>query len=283
MRKRGVGKVRVAPGAHCALYQRISVATGSAMHAITSSDAVLDFWFGAPQSPEHGTSATLGSARTPRSTASCARDSAPPSMRRWPARLTAGAIRGRCSRACCFSTSSRATSTAKRRDRFRRRRAGAGARPPRRRRPASISSSFRSSAGSYTCRSSTPSRWPRRTTSVELFTRLARETGVDSQLVGERHAEVIRRFGRFPHRNEILGRDVVGRGDAVPRLTRLALLKPEPAARDAARGLRRIEPRLGTHYRRGSRPPSNTVPGPAQRAPARRATIAPHERRRNHS
>ena len=42
--------------------------------------------------------------------------------------------------------------------------------------------------------------------SVELFTRLARETGVDSLQWATRHADVIRRFGRFPHRNEILGR-----------------------------------------------------------------------------
>jgi len=42
--------------------------------------------------------------------------------------------------------------------------------------------------------------------SVALFTRLARDTGIDSQSWATRHADVIRRFGRFPHRNEILGR-----------------------------------------------------------------------------
>ncbi|MEP6943175.1 MAG: DUF924 family protein [Betaproteobacteria bacterium] len=43
--------------------------------------------------------------------------------------------------------------------------------------------------------------------SVALFTRLAEETGVDEPLSwAKRHADVIRRFGRFPHRNEILGR-----------------------------------------------------------------------------
>jgi uncharacterized protein (DUF924 family) len=42
---------------------------------------------------------------------------------------------------------------------------------------------------------------------VELFTALARDTGVDSPLPwAKRHCDVIRRFGRFPHRNEILGR-----------------------------------------------------------------------------
>jgi uncharacterized protein (DUF924 family) len=42
--------------------------------------------------------------------------------------------------------------------------------------------------------------------SVALFTRLAQDTGVDAQQWATRHADVIRRFGRFPHRNEILGR-----------------------------------------------------------------------------
>ena len=44
--------------------------------------------------------------------------------------------------------------------------------------------------------------------SVELFTRLRDETGLADPLVwAERHAAVIRVFGRFPHRNAILGRD----------------------------------------------------------------------------
>jgi uncharacterized protein (DUF924 family) len=43
--------------------------------------------------------------------------------------------------------------------------------------------------------------------SIELFARLAAETGLADPLVwAERHAAVIRRFGRFPHRNAILGR-----------------------------------------------------------------------------
>lgn len=45
-------------------------------------------------------------------------------------------------------------------------------------------------------------------TSLELFTRLADETGLSEPLVwAERHAAVIRRFGRYPHRNAILGRE----------------------------------------------------------------------------
>lgn len=42
---------------------------------------------------------------------------------------------------------------------------------------------------------------------VALFAALAAETGLDEPLPwAERHRDVIRRFGRFPHRNEILGR-----------------------------------------------------------------------------
>jgi uncharacterized protein (DUF924 family) len=43
--------------------------------------------------------------------------------------------------------------------------------------------------------------------SVALFRALAQETGLAEPVEwAERHAEVIRRFGRFPHRNAILGR-----------------------------------------------------------------------------
>ncbi len=43
--------------------------------------------------------------------------------------------------------------------------------------------------------------------SIALFEALARETGLDSPLPWvRRHAAVIERFGRFPHRNAILGR-----------------------------------------------------------------------------
>ncbi len=42
---------------------------------------------------------------------------------------------------------------------------------------------------------------------VELFHRLAEETGQEDLLVyAVRHLKIIERFGRFPHRNEILGR-----------------------------------------------------------------------------
>jgi uncharacterized protein (DUF924 family) len=43
--------------------------------------------------------------------------------------------------------------------------------------------------------------------SIALFTRLANETGLRAPLEwAEKHAAVVRRFGRYPHRNAILGR-----------------------------------------------------------------------------
>lgn len=43
--------------------------------------------------------------------------------------------------------------------------------------------------------------------SVELFRGLAAETGSDDLLVyAVRHMEIVERFGRFPHRNAVLGR-----------------------------------------------------------------------------
>ena len=43
--------------------------------------------------------------------------------------------------------------------------------------------------------------------SITLFTRLRDETGLADPLAwAERHAAVIRRFGRYPHRNALLGR-----------------------------------------------------------------------------
>ncbi len=43
--------------------------------------------------------------------------------------------------------------------------------------------------------------------SIELFTRLADDTGDRTALDwAEKHAAIVRRFGRYPHRNAILGR-----------------------------------------------------------------------------
>jgi uncharacterized protein (DUF924 family) len=49
--------------------------------------------------------------------------------------------------------------------------------------------------------------WPAQERSLALFAQLAAETGMDAPLVwAQKHADVIRRFGRYPHRNELLGR-----------------------------------------------------------------------------
>ena len=49
--------------------------------------------------------------------------------------------------------------------------------------------------------------WPMQERSLALFGALARETGETGALEwAQKHAEVIRRFGRYPHRNEVLGR-----------------------------------------------------------------------------
>lgn len=43
--------------------------------------------------------------------------------------------------------------------------------------------------------------------SVALFHQLAGEGGPDVTEYAERHRDIVERFGRFPHRNEILGRE----------------------------------------------------------------------------
>ncbi len=48
---------------------------------------------------------------------------------------------------------------------------------------------------------------PAQRRSLELFGALAQETGLTEPVSwAEKHAEIIFRFGRFPHRNQILGR-----------------------------------------------------------------------------
>ena len=43
--------------------------------------------------------------------------------------------------------------------------------------------------------------------SVELFRKLAEEGGPDVVEFAEGHRDIVERFGRFPHRNEVLGRE----------------------------------------------------------------------------
>jgi hypothetical protein len=72
MRNDAPGKAAVASGAHCD-YISDSHLDEDAMHSTISPDAVLDFWFGAPQSPGYGTEREAWFARIPGSTATCAR------------------------------------------------------------------------------------------------------------------------------------------------------------------------------------------------------------------
>ena len=49
---------------------------------------------------------------------------------------------------------------------------------------------------------------PAQERAIALFSGLAEQTGLSEPLVWvQRHADVIRRFGRFPHRNAVLGRE----------------------------------------------------------------------------
>ena len=79
-----------------------------------------------------------------------------------------------------------------------------------------MSSWSRRSAASSTCRSSTARISPTRTASLLLFTAL----GDDDQLgYAKKHHDVIARFGRFPHRNAMLGRaprPEIAAGDVFP-------------------------------------------------------------------
>lgn len=49
--------------------------------------------------------------------------------------------------------------------------------------------------------------WPAQERSLALFAQLAAETGIAAPLEwAQKHADVIRRFGRYPHRNDLLER-----------------------------------------------------------------------------
>ena len=62
---------------------------------------------------------------------------------------------------------------------------------------------------------------PAQERSLALFARLAAETGIAAPLEwAQKHAEVIRRFGRYPHRNDAARTHVDARGDRVPGRSR---------------------------------------------------------------
>ena len=169
-------------------------------------DEILDFWFGQRDAPVLATPVPSGFAKTPRSMRRCVRalgsvvDAA---LAGGFAEWTAPA---RASRACSSSTSSRATAIATRARAF----AGDAL---------ALSVARQAVARGDDLALIPVERWflympfvhaesvHAQQQSVELFTRLATDTGLtDPMAWAERHAAVVRRFGRFPHRNAILGR-----------------------------------------------------------------------------
>ena len=175
---------------------------------------------------------TSGSARTPHSTQRSGSASVPPSPSPWPAAMANGARPPRArSPACWCSTSSRATSIATRR----RPSPAMRARWPPRRTPSSAAwiARWSPSAGGFsTCRSSTPRIRDAQRRSLALFGALAEDTGLAAPLEwAQKHADVIARFGRYPHRNAILGRDVDAGGSRVSQPARFPLLAAPPPPR----------------------------------------------------
>ena len=73
---------------------------------------------------------------------------------------------------------------------------------------------IRSHASGSTTRSTTPKRWRNRTAGLKLLQALRQEADrawrayVERSIAGwTRHRDIVARFGRFPHRNAVLGRD----------------------------------------------------------------------------
>ena len=164
-----------------------------------------------------------GFARTRRSMRSFARGSATliaRGARGRPRRLVRHTRAAR-SRACSCSINSRATRFATRRSRSQATRARSPP-PATRSRAASTARSRPSSAGSCTCRSSTANRSPTRSARSRCSARSRSETGLTTTRSTGRSGmrEVISRFGRFPHRNAILGRASTPEEIAVPALAR---------------------------------------------------------------
>ena len=81
------------------------------------------------------------------------------------------------------------------------RREGARGRGPRHRPRRRCAGSSRCCSSFSTCRSCIRSILPDQLRCVELF-----RSSPDNLKYAEQHADIIRRFGRFPHRNRVLGR-----------------------------------------------------------------------------
>ena len=169
---------------------------------------ILDFWFGAPDSAEFGTSARSGGSRMPRSIAASPGASARPSSGRCAASSTPGRQR-RPARSRAVLLLDQFTRNAFRGDR----RAFAG--------DAQALAAASALVGSRQDESLLPlmrafaylpfehaESLAMQDEAVRLFTRLA---ATSPELAGmldyaHGHRAVIERFGRFPHRNAILGR-----------------------------------------------------------------------------
>jgi hypothetical protein len=218
----------------------------------------------APGSEATASRAANGSARTRPSTrrSRALRRADRPGARRRPARMGCGRAARRRSRASSCSTSSPATPP---------RHAGAFAGdtlalPPR----ASWSTAAHDrscrpcSAPSPTCPSSTPRTRACRSARSSCSPRWrANDPGFDDMLdYAHRHRGVIARFGRFPHRNEILGRASTPRKSSTCASPAPVLMAPNPEHRRR----RPCRPRAGPPVRRARR-----VRGPGRADPFRPA------------
>ena len=194
----------------------------------TTRPLALDFWFGrARLAGARHARAPSGFARTPRSTTrSAARfgEARRGRARRRLRRLVRDAARR--ARAHPPARPVHAQHLSRHAARVRRRRARARHRERRRRPRPRPRRSTATSAGSSTCRSSTPRTVRAQDRSLALFARArARRRATRRRSTGrEKHADVIRRFGRYPHRNAILGRASTAGGDRVPARAGVALL-----------------------------------------------------------
>ena len=79
--------------------------------------------------------------------------------------------------------------------------------PRRGRRAVSTARCTRSSAASSICRSNIPKTLADQDESVRLFETMRLALGDSTVEYAYRHRDLIRRFGRFPHRNAVLGRE----------------------------------------------------------------------------
>lgn len=169
--------------------------------------AVLDFWFGAPDTPEHGTSRAAWFTKDPRFD---------DEIRRRFGETVASALAGDRREWCADAHGTLAYVILL--DQFTRNifrdtpRAFAGDAPALAAAETAVARGLDRELGGHEraflylpFEHAESEAMQRR--SLELFTALARDTGDAGPLEwAQKHAEIIFRFGRYPHRNEILGR-----------------------------------------------------------------------------